>query len=194
MIRSIVLAGAVLAAAPAAAQQSGWRFSCPEPGTAVERSIGDTITYRGSAPNDPLVCVADRGQRLALGVWGVDEALWRNGRASLTALASGQATERRFDYFSLGRDSNSIHVYEAWRLAGSGPVTVPAGTFDAVRLQRNFQIAGITYNFTQTVWLDRATNVPVKVLVEHMNAVMAPTLVSWEAAEVRQPSRGRAGT
>lgn len=190
----IIFVGAMLAASPVAAQQSDWRYNCPAPGTAVERSIGDTITFRGADANDPLVCLVGGGQRSVLGVWEPGERQYVNGRAHLTSLLAGPpGGERRFDYFSLGRDSNSIHVYETWRLAGFGPVRVPAGTFDAVRLQRDFQIAGVTYNYTQTVWLDRASNAPVKVLVEHMNAVMAPTLVSWEATDVRQPAR-RAGS
>lgn len=193
MIRAITFMGAMLAAAPAAAQQSGWQYKCPEAGTTVERSIGDTITYRGTDSRDPMVCLVGGGQRLALGVWGAEEALWRNGRTGIAALVGGQAAERRFDYFSVGRDSTSTHVYETWRAAGSDRVTVPAGTFDAIRLQRNFQIAGITYSYVQTVWIDRASGVPVKAMVEHTNAVMAPTLVSWEATDVRPPAR-RAGT
>lgn len=197
MLRAIAFAGAaaLLAAAPAAAQPSGWRYTCPEPGTVVERTEGGTINFRGADASDPFVCLAGGGQRLVLGIWAPSERQYVSGRAHLAALLAGPAGgERRFDYFSTGRDSTSIHVYETWRLAGFEPVRVPAGTFDAVRLQRSFQISGIAYSYVQTVWLDRATNAPVKVKVEHVNAVMAPTLFDWEATELRQPAGRRAGT
>lgn len=195
MIRTIAFVGAMLAAAPALAQPSTWRFSCPEPGTTVERTAGGTLTFRGTDPNDPFVCLAGGGQRLVLGIWAPGDRLYVNGRAHLNALLTGApGGERRFDYFSLGRDSTSIHVYETWRFAGFEPVRVPAGTFDAVKLQRRFDIAGSTYTYTQTVWLDRATNAPVKVAIAHMNAVMAPTLFDWEATELRSPVPRRAGS
>ena len=192
MIRAMTIMGAMLMAAPVAAQQSGWRFSCPEPGTVVERTEGGTIVFRGADANDPFVCLAGGGQRLVLGIWAPSERQYVNGRAHLASLLSGPpGGERRFDYFSAGRDSTSIHVYETWRHAGFERVRVPAGAFEAVKLQRRFEIAGVTYSYLQTVWLDRATNAPVKVKVDHTNAVMAPTLFDWEATEVRQPAGSR---
>lgn len=195
MIRIVALLGLAFVAAPTGAQAQDWRFSCPAAGTAVERSTGDTVTFRGVDANDPFVCLAGGGQRLVLGVWVPSDRLYVNGRAQLASLLAGPAGgERKFDYFSLGRDSNSIHIYETWRLAGFGPVRVPAGTFDAVRLERRFDIAGSTYTYLQTVWLDRASNAPVKVTIDHLNAVMAPTLVAWDAIEVRPPQPRRAGS
>lgn len=192
MIRSMTFAAITLAAGVANAQTSPWRFSCPEAGTAVERSTGDTVTFRGADPSDPFACRVGSGQRLVLGVWAPGDRLYQNGRAQLTSLLAGAAGgERRFDYFSLGRDSNSIHIYETWRLAGFGPVRVPAGVFDAARLERRFEIGGTSYTYTQTVWIDLATNAPVKVSVDHLNGVMAPTLVSWEATELRLPAQRR---
>ncbi|MCO6416112.1 hypothetical protein JYK14_08025 [Siccirubricoccus sp. KC 17139] len=189
MIRAMTFAAVMLASGVASAQAPVWRFSCPEPGTAVERSTGDTITFRGADANDPLVCLVGGGQRLVLGIWAPSERQYVNGRAHLTSLLSGPVGgERRFDYFSVGRDSNSTHVFETWRLASFEPIRVPAGTFNAVKLERRFDIAGSTYTYLQTVWLDRATNAPVKVSVDHLNAVMAPTLINWSATELRQPS------
>ena len=60
-----------------------------------------------------------------------------------------------------------------------------AGNFDAVRIDRNFQIAGVTYYFDQSVWFDRASGAPVKAEVRHLNMVMAPSLFSWEAIDLR---------
>ena len=63
-----------------------------------------------------------------------------------------------------------------------------AGTFDAIRLERNFSIVGFTYSYDQHVWIDRATGAPVKAVVTHLNMVMAPDLVTWQAAAVQAPS------
>ncbi|MDN3568854.1 hypothetical protein ACFQY5_35750 [Paeniroseomonas aquatica] len=195
MTRLMALMGVMVLTMPAYAQTSDWRFNCPESGTVVERSTGDTVTFRGADANDPLVCLAAGGQRLVLGVWAPSDRLYVNGRAQLSSLLAGPpGSERRFDYFSLGRDSNSIHIYETWRHAGFGSVRVPAGTFDTVKLERRFDIAGTTYTYLQTVWLDRLTNAPVKIDINHLNAVMAPTLVRWEATELRQAQPRRPGS
>lgn len=192
MIRSMTFAAMMLAAGVANAQTSTWRFSCPEAGTTVERTAGETITFRGSDPNDPFVCRVGNGQRLVLGVWTPGDRLYQNGRAQLSSLLSGAASgERRFDYFGVNLFGLSTHVLETWRLAGFQPIQVPAGTFDAVRLERQFEIIGTSYTYLQTVWLDRATNAPVKVEVSHLNAIMAPTLFSWNATELRSPAQRR---
>lgn len=192
MIRALTALGLAVLVSPAMAQSFSYR--CPEPGTVLERSAGGPIAFRSSDPNDPLVCLAGAGQRLVLGVWAPNDRLYVNGRAELTALLNSAGGERRFNYFSVGRDSNSIQVFESWRFAGFEPIRVAAGSFDAARLERRFDIAGTTYTYTQTVWIDRVSHVPVRVVVTHLNSVMAPTLFDWEATEIRRPAGGRLGS
>lgn len=190
LIQTLAAATLVAAASPAYA----WSYRCPAPGTVVERTSGPPLAFRGSDPSEPLVCLATGGQRLVLGIWAPAERHYANGRAQITSVLSAPGSERRFNYFSVGRDSTSIQVYETWRFAGFETVRIPAGTFDAARLERVFEIAGTAYTYRQTVWIDRATNAPVKVEVTHLNAVMAPTLFSWEATEVRSSQAGRLGS
>ena len=134
------------------------------------------------------------GQQRFLGYWSVGENFYRAGGTRLGQLASagvsGAGTRPvSFDYFAPGRDHNSIHAEETWRVAGSGAVTVPAGTYDAVRVERRFQVVGSTFAYTQTLWFDRTSGAPVKAKIEHLNPIQAPTLVNWEATEIRSPSR-----
>ena len=190
MVRAITLGAVMLAAAPAAAQAQQWQYRCPAPGTVVERSEGGSLAYRGQDANDPLVCVTANGQRRFLGYWPADELPYRTGRAQLARLVSAAATGQTgqsaaFNYFAPGRDSNTVHVFETWRVGGIGRVSTMAGGFDAVRIDRNFQIAGVTYSFDQSVWFDRASGAPVKAEVRHLNMVMAPSLFSWEALDLR---------
>lgn len=194
MIRAVTLGAAMLAAAPAAAQAQQWQYRCPAQGTVVERSEGGSLSYRGQDASDPLVCITTNGQRRFLGYWPAQEAAYRAGRAQLTRLVSEAAVGRigqseSFNYFAPGRDSNTVHIFETWRIGGIGRVDTAAGNFDAVRLDRNFQIAGVTYDFDQSVWLDRASGAPVKAEVRHLNMVMAPSLFSWEALELRARSQ-----
>lgn len=44
-----------------------------------------------------------------------------------------------------------------------------------------------SFQYTQSVWFDRATNVLVRANVEHRNCVQAPTLVNWAAFDVMRP-------
>lgn len=193
MLRAAFIIGALTALAPLAAQAQSWQYRCPAPGTVVERSDGSRIAYRGTDPSDPLVCLTTTGQRLVFGNWNAASPIYRSGKAALAGLMNAAASGRtggqvQVDYFAPGRDSNSVHVIETWRIGGMGPVETMAGTFDAIRLERNFSIVGFTYSYDQHVWIDRATGAPVKAVVTHLNMVMAPDLVTWQAAAVQAPS------
>lgn len=206
MIARFVLAGAAVAAAAAlvpttgSAQTAGgdtWQFRCPAPGTVVEQSTGSQIKYRGEAANSPGSCMLQHGQRRLLGYWQVGEAFYRAGGRDIAQRVTGPGVNAAgtqpvtFDYFTNNRTNESIHVQETWRVAGSGPLTVPAGTFDTVRVERKFQVLGSAFAFTQTVWFDRATGAPVRAHVEHLNAVQGPTLVNWVANDVTVPAAAR---
>lgn len=203
---TLLATGAALAALsatplPAAAQAGGdvWQFRCPAAGTVVEQSTGSQIKYRGEAPNSPSSCMLQNGQRRLLGYWQVGEAFYRAGVREIAQRVSGSGVNAAgtqpvtFDYFTNNRTNESIHVQETWRVAGSGPLTVPAGTFDTVRVERRFQVLGSNFTYTQTVWFDRASGAPVSARVEHLNAVQGPALVNWVANDVVAPT-ARAAT
>lgn len=195
MIRAIMLAAtAVVAigAAPQAQAQSGdttWQFRCPAAGTAVEQSSGTTLRFRGPASTNPGECLMAGNQRRFMGYWQVGEGFYSAaGPRLVSAFANGinlaSARPLEFSYFGTNRNADSITIRERWTAQPGGSVTTPAGTFDTVRVDRYFQVMGSSFSYTQSLWFDRATNVPVTARIEHLNAVQAPSLVNWVANDV----------
>jgi hypothetical protein len=186
----MALIGAVLAAASTAqAHAQGAEFRCAPPGTIVERTSGSRLVFRGQDASDPLVCINAHGQHRFLGYWGTQENFFRHGQPQLARLfgsgPDGSGRIQTINYFGTDRYALSNNITETWRIAGTGRVQVPAGTFDTVRVERQFQVVGSTYRYVESLWLDRTSWVPVKARVEHLNAVMGPALTSWEATDVR---------
>lgn len=183
-------AGAQPASAPgASAAPDMWQFRCPAAGSAVDQSSGTTLRYRGDAANAPGRCLVAGGQRRFLGYWSVGEGFYRAGGDRIAAAVTnavnlGTVPTVTFDYFGTNRTGDSIHIQETWRARPGGSLTTPAGTFDTVRVDRFFQVTGSAFQFTESVWFDRATNLPVTARVEHRNPVEAPSLVNWVAADV----------
>ncbi|WP_424812028.1 hypothetical protein [Roseococcus sp. YIM B11640] len=193
MIRNFVLAGvASLLAAPAFAQGRP-EYRCPAAGTTVERTRGESVTYRGQG-SAPILCATSTGVERVLGYWGAGDAFYRAGRADLerlvdTAFSTGRAGPVTISYFShssVGYIPN--YVNETWSVPGAERVTTPAGEFDTLRVDRRFQIADTHYRYRQTLWLDRATRAPVKVEVEHLNGIMAAHIFSWQSTNVQNRS------
>lgn len=205
MMRGILLAAtamAVLGTAPQAqAQATGgdttWQFRCPAAGTIVEQSSGTTLRYRGEAANNPGSCMLAGNQRRLLGYWQVSEGFYRAGGSRLAAAfangvnLAGMAPVE-FDYYGMNRTNDSIHIRERWTAQAGGSMTTPAGTFDTVRVDRYFNVIGSSFQYTQSLWFDRATNTPVVARIDHRNAVQGPTLVNWVASDVsRQQTASR---
>lgn len=185
------VAGALAAAsAPALAQQQPFR--CPAAGTVVERTNGPNLVFTSPDPADPLVCRGRHGQRLFLGYWDAQSPAVTAGRAELARVfggaASPGATTRPISFFASGTYMDSVRIEETWRMVGVEPVQVPAGSFEALRVERHMSVPFSTYSFTEAVWLDRRTGAPVKASVSHTNAVMAPSVTNWSATEVNAPS------
>ncbi|MFL1462583.1 hypothetical protein ACI6QG_10300 [Roseococcus sp. DSY-14] len=199
-MRSILAAGAATAvlslATPGTATAQAadtWQFRCPAAGTTVDQSSGTSIRFRAEAPNNPGSCIVAGGQRRLLGYWSVGEAFYRaGGQRIANAVASGLDLRGvqpvTFDYFGTNRTGESIHIQETWGGAAGGSMTTPAGTFDTVRVDREFQVIGSAFRYTQSVWFDRATNVPVAARIEHRNPIQAPSLVNWVATEITRPA------
>lgn len=185
MVRLTILAAVVLAVAAPPVQAQNAQFRCPASGTVVEQSVGTRISYRGQDAGDPLVCRTADGQRRFLGYWSASSLFYRAGGVQLARLLMGGSREERINYFSPGRDGNSVHIFETWRVLGTNPLETTAGTFDALRVQRQFEVAGSAYSYLETIWLDRASGAPVKVEVNHLNGFMAPNVMAWEATDLR---------
>jgi hypothetical protein len=148
----------MLAALPVAAQAAeasqGWRYQCPPAGTVVERSNGTRIGFRGQDPQDRLVCINEHGQRRFLGHWPVQENFLRAGGAQLgrvvAAAEAGRPAQETVRYFGTDRYGLSNTIVETWRVGPPEPVRVQAGEFRAARVERDFQVVGSTYRYTQT--------------------------------------------
>lgn len=184
-----VAAPASVSAQPADAT---WRFSCPVSGTAVEQSSGTTLRFRGASPSNPGECMMAGNQRRFMGYWQVSEGFYNAAGPRLTAAFAsgvnlGSARPLEFTYYGFNRTNDSIQIMERWTAQQGGVVATPAGNFDTVRVDRYFNVVGSSFQYTQSVWFDRATNVPVRANVEHRNFVQAPTLVNWVAFDVMRP-------
>lgn len=187
---SLMAAGATLAfiATPAFAQGGDvWQFRCPDAGTIVEQSSGTALRYRAAAAT-PSSCNVGGQQRL-LGYWSMREGFYEAGGARIAAaFAQGVNLDRparvSFEYFGPNRNGISTHYQESWSAAPGGTVTTPAGSFETVKVTRDFQVVGVVFSYVQTVWFDRATRVPVQARIEHLNPIQAPSLVNWVATDI----------
>lgn len=189
MLRTAMVGVALAVTTIGHAQSTEWQFRCASPGTSVERTNGTRLMYRGQDTGNPLVCINDHGQRRFLGYWSVQENFFQRGEAQLARLlqsGSGQAgQEQTITYFGNDRYGVPNQVQETWRVAGSGRIQVPAGTFEAMQIEREFRVVGSTYRYVQTLWLDKASGVPLRVSVDHLNGFMNPVVTNWAATEVR---------
>lgn len=200
MIRNILVAAialAALSAGPQAQAQSGasdanWQFRCPAAGTVVEPSNGAALRFRGEDTSQPGSCMMSGNQARLMGYWRVSEGFYRAAGPRLAgAFANGvnlaSARPLEFSYFGTGLTGDSIVLDERWTAEAGGSVTTPAGTFNTVRVDRYFVVRGSAFQFTESVWFDRATNVPVRAVVDHRNFIQAPSLVNWVANEITRP-------
>lgn len=197
MIRRILTMATALMAlgiAPNAHAQAGatdtiWQFRCPAAGTVVEPSTGATLRFRGEDTSQPGNCMMSGNQARLMGYWRVSEGFYRAAGPRLAgAFANGvnlaNARPLEFSYFGTGLTGDSIMLDERWTAQAGGAITTPAGTFNTVRVDRYFVVRGSAFQFTESVWFDQATNVPVRARVDHRNFIQAPSLVNWDANEV----------
>lgn len=190
MLRIAVMLGALtLAPTFAQAQNQPAGYRCPASGTVLERTRGDAISYRGDG-QAPFVCATSTGVQRFLGYWPASDTFYRTGRADLermmtAVLAGGTAAPVRIPYFSHSAVGYiPISVMETWTARGVERVSTPAGTFEALRVEREFQVVDSVYRYKQILWIDRRSNAPVRVEVEHLNGIMAATIFSWQAAAI----------
>ena len=127
-----------------------------------------------------------------MGYWQVGEGFYRAAgprlaSAFMNGINLASTTPLEFDYYGLNLSGLSTHFKERWTAQPGGTVTTPAGTFDTVRVDRYFEVIGSSFFYTQSLWFDRATNVPVRAGIEHRNFIQAPSLVNWVANDVMRP-------
>jgi hypothetical protein len=184
MLKFLFALGGLLAmTAPLSAQEA--TFKCPDAGTRVERTDAPALTFRGASTSNPLICVDALGQERFLGYWRAADGFFRAGKDTLLRnFTSGAGGVSTINYFGSNRVAESIYINENWQILGPERVSVIAGSFEALKVQRQYWITGTNYRFTETVWFDRATGAPVKSTVDHRNAIMSSDVISWQATEV----------
>ncbi|MFZ6765286.1 hypothetical protein [Pseudoroseomonas sp. WGS1072] len=187
MLKFAFVAGAMmLATTGAMAQESGLR--CPSPGTKLERTNQPTLTYRGTDPLSPLICIDGAKQARFLGYWSTNSGFFSaGGKQLLTAFSaarSGPSQVVEIEYFGRNRNGDSTHVKEQWQILGTERVSVPAGDFNAIKVSRFYNIVATNYKYTEIVWIDQSSGAPVKSQVTHLNGIMSADVVDWQAAEV----------
>lgn len=186
MFRAALVIG-LLASGSAFAQSPQGNYGCPREGTTLDRTPGERITYRGPS-SAPYVCGTATGAQRFLGYWATTEAFYRNGRAQLENMLNVAYTGGNpapVELFFSGHSSVGyipISIRETWTVRGTEPVSTAAGQFEALRVERRFQVVDSVYAYTQTLWIDRRTNLPVRANVQHLNGIMAGHIFSWQAA------------
>ncbi|HWX48205.1 MAG TPA: hypothetical protein VNZ61_09140 [Roseomonas sp.] len=187
MLKFAAFTGLMMMASTALSAQEV-NLRCPAPGAKVERSNLPTISYRGAAASSPLICLDQTGQPRLLGYWSTQAGFFSAGGKELLSAFSewkgGPSRVVSVDYFGTSRYADSTTVNEKWQILGQDKVDVAAGAFDAIKVRRIYSVLGSTYKFTETVWFDRATGMPVKSVVEHRNSTMSPDVTNWQATEL----------
>lgn len=187
-ILALTAVAGVIAIMPAQAQQS---YRCPDAGSSMERSRGERISYRGGAANS-FLCNTSTGTSRLLGYWPAGLGAVAAGRTQIEAMvtaafAGGAPAPVSFRYTGTGSDQSSIILVENWRVLTPTRISVLAGEFNVIPIERRFEVLGSSYNFTQVVSFDRESRMPVRASVDHLNALMANDLFNWQATEVRRP-------
>lgn len=194
MLKFAFVAGALMVASTGlSAQEASLR--CPAAGSKVERTNLPPIAYRGADPASPLICLDQARQPRFLGYWSTQSAFFNaGGKQLLSTFADwkdgGPSRVVNIDYFGSDRYDNSTTVNEKWQILGQEQADVHAGSFNAIKVRRIYYVVGTSYTFTETLWIDRASGMPVKSVVNHLNATMSPDVTSWQATEVITRSSG----
>jgi hypothetical protein len=156
----------------------------------VELSGGGSITFRGKDASDSLICLTGNDSRRFLNYWFTDTDLVRNGRREIGSLfPATPGKEIIYQYATFDpRTHVSVTIRASWRIANTGSVQVPAGTFDAIKIEHARETVGGNWRHREALWLDRITGVPIKAEVDFAGGVALGGQRSWEATKVRMPS------
>lgn len=175
------------------ASPQAWTFRCPAPNTVIEANDGIRIQFRSAAANEPHVCVSGTDFRRALGVWDMRQPVFRSNMGELAGLFPATSGRRvAINYFDTDASNNSIARRDVFRIVGFPTITVPAGSFATVQIERFSEfttVNGGVYQRRDTIWLSTRDGAPVKATYEQVAGRTPGTrLVDWEAVRVARPA------
>jgi hypothetical protein len=158
---------------PSAQTEKTWIFACPEPDSRVTWDDGRSLVYGGADPADAGTCTAQAGGTPVRLAWGMVEATTNEGRghgpgmASLFPARTGANASYTATVSYPGSGIQSP-VETRWRVVAFEALEVPAGTFDAVVLERmvNGTGANAAQTFTVRYWLDGVSGILLQRKVE----------------------------
>lgn len=137
-------------------------FECPRAGTTVEYTDGGRTVWGGVDPTDPVVCLARQGnndRRLLYAFWRLpfthhgSEAATRTGLGQLWPAAAGRTVT--YDLFLQRQGGGDDPYRETWRVIGIEPITVRAGTYNALVIERvQDGRGGNVFRGTWRRWID----------------------------------------
>jgi hypothetical protein len=174
--------------------QAPMPFRCPVNGTVVELSTNVKVESLGADPQDPTVCVVRANnveRRLLYGFWRLPlthhgaEASARAAFAQFYPAMPGKTVT--YDIF-LPRTGGGDDPYrETWTAIGIQPVTVRAGSFNAMVIERTQEgRGGNVFKGTWRRWVDVNTGVTVKQTFSLGRGNM-PAQQEWEAISIVSP-------
>ena len=158
----------VLLALSACAPPRVWEQRCPPQGASVTWDNGTTLAFAGRDPANGLLCLARRGDaeaRLILGMLEQGPTEGRGHPEGLAPLYPARANNNaRYRSTSTSAGSGIQYDFDNfWRVVGFEFVTVPAGRFDAVVLERRIVAAAPNdQSLIMRYFVDTASGILVK--------------------------------
>jgi hypothetical protein len=173
-------------AAPAPARPMN-ALDCPEPGLQIHTSLGETLT--AIPPNGPTCRWRNSvGNEYA----NVGPFLPPSFNVNYDALGA----MRRLQLATVGAEERALEDGGAsgnytwsWRVAGHGPVTVPAGTFNAVLVEAVREGARGAHESRRRYWYVPDLRIVVKYQSAAVRGALQDDPGNWEVTEVMPPRR-----
>ena len=181
----------VLLALSACAPPRVWEQRCPPQGASVTWDNGTTLAFAGRDPAAAPLCLARRGEaetRMILGLLEQGPAEGRGHPDGLAPLFPARANNNaRYRSTSTSAGSGIQYDFDnSWRVVGFEFVTVAAGRFDAVVLERRLVAAAPNdQSLIMRYFVDTASGILVKreVTVERGGSVQR----TFQATRVQVP-------
>jgi len=174
-----------------------WNFTCPVRQSGVTWDNGTTLAFEGADPSNPGLCAARRGESQARLIHGLIEQTPAEGRGHLEGLAplfpARLGSNVRYRSTSTSAGSGIQYDFDnIWRVVGFEFVTVPAGRYDALVLERRIIAAAPNdQSIVMRYYVDTASGILVKrdVTVERGGSIQR----GFQATRVVVPASGPPG-
>ena len=171
-------------AAPNVAPRS--RLHCPAAGTRARRSDGTVITYDGTDPANPDIClmtVNGRPTRLYFGLSPATGVYGGNAYAALMKVGAGQAA----DPYQIDGEFNAMFE-DRWTLVGDETVKVNGQDRRASRLTHERSGTAGNANLVRTTrWIDQETGAELQATSEMIRGGARPA-AAWTVVELTGPA------